>query len=137
MTRQFDGDGVTLTVSGGVPQAPASNRLRAETDYAYDEQGRLYQQQVGQVDPVNGGIVRVFLSTYFWYNRRGLLMENLAPGGLATKYAFDGAGRITTASQTDDAGDAGPGGLNTWSNAGTVSSSNNVLAQTEPTSRNT
>jgi hypothetical protein len=47
----IDGDGTTLTISGGVPQAPSSTLLRAETDYSYDEQGRLYQQKVGKVDP--------------------------------------------------------------------------------------
>jgi hypothetical protein len=70
--QRFDGDGTTLTISGGVPQAPNSNLLRAETDYSYDEQGRVYLTKVGKVDPVNGGNPTVFLSTNTWYNHRGL-----------------------------------------------------------------
>src|SRR5262249_11517204 len=47
----YDGDGVTISYSGGVPQAPSSSLLRAQTNYSYDDQGRLYQQQVYSVDP--------------------------------------------------------------------------------------
>jgi hypothetical protein len=131
--QRFDGDTVTLTISGGVPQAPSSSLLRAETDYSYDEQRRVYQQQDGQVDPVNGGNPTQFLSTWTWFNHRGLVMESRAPGGLSVKYAFDGAGRVTTAYQTDANGDAAPGQNNNWNNAGTVGSNNNVLQQVEPT----
>jgi YD repeat-containing protein len=127
--QRYDGDGVTLSVSGGVPQAPASSLLRAETDSSYDEQGRVYKQQVGKVDPVNGGSPSAFLPSYAWYNHRGLVIESRSPGGLATQYAYDGAGRLTATYQ-DDAHDP-PGGPGNWSNAGTVGSFDNVLQQVE------
>src|SRR5262249_31952404 len=41
--QQYDGDGVTITSSGGVPQKPSSSLLRAETDTSCDNQGRVYQ----------------------------------------------------------------------------------------------
>src|SRR5207249_11621592 len=41
--QRYDGDGVTLTVSGGVPQAPSSSLLRAQAATSYDDQGRAYQ----------------------------------------------------------------------------------------------
>jgi RHS repeat-associated protein len=131
--QRFDGDGTSLTISGGVPQAPSSTLLRAETDYSYDDQGRVYQQKAGKVDPVNGGSPTVFLNTFTWYNHRGLVMETQAPGGLSTKSAFDGAGRVTTKYLNDANGDALPGQNNNWNNAGTVSTSNNVLEQDEKT----
>jgi RHS repeat-associated protein len=131
--QRFDGDGTTLTINNGVPQAPSSTLLRAETDYSYDEQGRGYLTKVGKVDPVNGGNPSVFLSTNTWYNHRGLVMESRPPGGLSTKYGYDGAGRVTTAYETDANMDAQPGQNNNWTNASTVGSNNNVLDQTEYT----
>jgi RHS repeat-associated protein len=123
--QRFDGDGTTLTISGGVPQAPASSLLRAETDYSFDSQGRVYQVQVGQVDPVNGGNPTTFLTTNYWRNHRGLLVKTAAAGGLVTKQAYDGAGRVTTQYQTDGNGDL------SWTDAQGVGS-NNVLTQVEP-----
>src|SRR5262249_62084843 len=50
MTQQFDGDGVTLTYSSGVPQPPAASLLRAETTGAFDEPGRADQDQTVSVN---------------------------------------------------------------------------------------
>src|SRR5262249_61649701 len=47
--------------------------------------------------------------------------------------SFDGAGRTTVTYTTDGNGDAAPGTTNSWANAGTVSSTNNVLEQDEAT----
>jgi hypothetical protein len=41
--QQYDGDGVTITSSGGVPQAPSASLLRAQGVTSYDDQGRAYQ----------------------------------------------------------------------------------------------
>src|SRR5581483_9297515 len=41
-TQQYDGDGVTITTSGGVPQALSASLLRAQTVTGYDDQGRAY-----------------------------------------------------------------------------------------------
>jgi YD repeat-containing protein len=126
--QRYDGDGVTLTVTGGVPQAPASGKLRAETDYSYDEQERVYKEAVGKVDPVNGGSPSAFLYSYTWYNRRGLVLEVRPADGPVLQDAYDGAGRVTTAYQTDAHDPVG--GPNSWSNAATVGA-NNVLGQVE------
>src|SRR5207245_813618 len=37
--QQYDGDQVSITSSGGVPQAPSSSLLRAQTVHNYDDQG--------------------------------------------------------------------------------------------------
>jgi hypothetical protein len=50
-TQHYDGDGVTITVSAGQPQAPSSSLLRAQENFLYDEQQRLYQTQVFDVNP--------------------------------------------------------------------------------------
>src|SRR5438876_5347851 len=41
--QQYDGDGVTISSSNGVPQPPNANLLRARSTAAYDDQGRVYQ----------------------------------------------------------------------------------------------
>jgi RHS repeat-associated protein len=129
--QQYDGDGVTITSSGGVPQAPSSSLLRAQTNSSYDEQGRVYLTQTYSVNPSTGAVSSTALSTNTWYNHRGLVIESSQPGGLKTKNAYDGAGRTTVVYTTDGNGDAAPGTTNSWSNAGTVSSTNNVLVQVE------
>jgi RHS repeat-associated protein len=125
--QQFDGDGVTLTFSGGVPVAPSNTLLRAEVDLSYDDQGRVYQTQVGKVDPVNGGAPTVFLNTNLWCNHRGDVAKSQGPGGLATKLAYDGASRVVTQYATDAAGDS------SWSDVVAIKSTNNVLSQVETT----
>jgi hypothetical protein len=55
-TQQYDGDGVTITVSAGQPQAPSSSLLRAQENFLYDEQQRLYQTQVFDVNPSTGAV---------------------------------------------------------------------------------
>ncbi len=129
--QEYDGDGVTITSSAGVPQKPSSSLLRAETDVSLDDQGRTYQESTYSVDPSSGTLSTYALNSYLWYNHRGDVIKNIAPGGLSTKYAYDGAERVTFEYATDGNGDAAPGAANNWANAGTVSSSNNVLEQTE------
>jgi RHS repeat-associated protein len=123
-TQQYDGDGVTLTFSSGSPVKPSNTILRAEVDISYDDQGRVYQTQVGKVDPVNGGSPSAFLTTNIWYNHRGDVLKTSAPGGLVTKLAYDGVERVTTQYTSDGGGDT------SWSDAGNVTS-DNVLEQTE------
>ncbi len=123
---RFDGDGVTISSSGGVPVAPSSSLLRAQTDYSYDDQGRVYETQQSSVDPSSGSVSTYALTTSYYYNHRGELIEESAPGGLVTKTTFDGAGRPTVEYTTD--GGSGTG----WSNASIVTS-DNVLQQVEYT----
>ena len=53
--QQYTGDGVSITTTDGVPDAPDASLLRAQKVYAYDNQGRVYQTQVYDVDPSNRG----------------------------------------------------------------------------------
>src|SRR5712692_2582233 len=41
----YDGDGVTITSTNGVPNAPSSSLLRAHSTASYDDQGRVYLAQ--------------------------------------------------------------------------------------------
>jgi RHS repeat-associated protein len=131
--QSYDGDTVTLSFSGGVPQAPSSSLLRAQTNTSYDDEGRVYLSQTYSVNPSTGAVSSTALSTNTWYNHRGLVIETSQPGGLKTKNAYDGAARTTAIYMTDGNGDAAPGTTNSWANAGTVSSTNNVLEQDETT----
>jgi RHS repeat-associated protein len=122
--QQYDGDGVTLTFSNGSPVKPSNTILRAEVDVSYDDQGRVYQTQVGKVEPTSGGSPSAYLTTNLWYNHRGDVIKESNPGGLVTKFAYDGAERVTLQYTSDGGGDS------SWSDAGNVTS-DNVLEQTE------
>src|SRR5262249_45073856 len=43
--QSYDGDGVSITLTGGVPNAPSASLLRAQTITSYDDQGRVYKTQ--------------------------------------------------------------------------------------------
>ena len=123
-TQQYDGDGVTLTTSNGVPQPPAANLLRAQAVTSYDDQGRVYQTQVYDVNPTTGAVSTTALTTNDYYDHRGDLIAESAPGGLWTKSQFDGAGRDVMDYTTDGAGGA------TWAAASSVAN-DTVLEQTQ------
>jgi RHS repeat-associated protein len=123
-TQAYDGDGVSITSSGGVPQAPSSSLLRAQTSILYDEQGRPYQTQVYDVNPSTGAVSSTALTTNIWYDRDGQVIKTALPGGLVEKSQYDGAGRVTATYQTDGGGDSA------WSDAGNVTG-DNVLQETD------
>ena len=123
-SQQYDGDGVTITSTNGVPNPPAASLLRAETTTEYDEQGRVYQTNTYSVDQTNGTVSANSLTTNTWYDHRGDVIKTSAPGGLVTKSVTDGPGRVTNVFQTDGAGDS------TWNDAGSVVN-NNVLSETD------
>jgi RHS repeat-associated protein len=119
----YDGDGVTITSTNGVPNAPSASLLRAHSITSYDDQGRVYLQQGFSVDQSNGTISTNSLNTNSWYNHRGQPIEISLPGGLVTKTVYDGAGRATKSYETDGAGGT------SWSAASTVAN-DNVLTET-------
>jgi YD repeat-containing protein len=123
-SQQYAGDGVTITSTNGVPNAPSTSLLRAQTTTEYDEQGRVYQTNVYSVDQTSGAVSANSLTTNTWYGLRGEVIKTSAPGGLVTKSVTDGAGRVTNVYQTDGAGDS------TWANASSVVN-NNVLSETD------
>jgi YD repeat-containing protein len=124
--REYDGDGLTISSSGGVPSPPSSSLLRAETIFSYDDQQRIYQMQRYSINPSSGSVSTYALTTNYYYNHRGDLIEESDPGGLVTKDTYDGAARVTVQYATD--GGSGTG----WSNASIVTS-DNVLQQVECT----
>jgi RHS repeat-associated protein len=123
-TQQYDGDGVKIGNANGVPQAPAANLLRAQEVDSYDDQGRVYQTQIYDVNPTTGAVSTNALTTNDYYDHRGDLIAESAPGGLWSKSQFDGAGRDVMDSTTDG------GGGTSWAAAGTVAN-DTVLEQTQ------
>jgi RHS repeat-associated protein len=120
----FDGDTIAVTTTGGVPQKPSSGLLRAYQQFAFDDQQRLYQTSVYSVDQSTGTLSSTALVTNTYYAMRGqLVIKTSSPGGMVTKSAYDGAGRLSTNSVTDGGGDSG------WSSASTLTG-NAVLEQT-------
>src|SRR5262249_1686655 len=122
--QQYDGDGVTITSTSGVPNAPSSSLLRAQTVTSYDDRGRVYQTQVYSVNQSTGAVSSNALTTNTWYNHRGPVIKTSEPGGVVTKTKFDGAGRVVTTYTTDGLSDS------SWSDASSVAN-NNVLSQIE------
>jgi RHS repeat-associated protein len=122
--QSYDGDGVTITVSAGVPQPPDANKLRAQAAYSYDDQGRVYRTQVYDVNPSNGAVSTSALTTNYYYDHRGDLIAASDPGGLWSKSAYDGAGRDVFDYTTDGAGGT------SWAAAGSVAS-DTVLEQAQ------
>jgi YD repeat-containing protein len=120
--QQFDGDNWTITTTNGVPDAPPSTWLRAQSAALYDDQGRVYQTQVFDVNQLNGPT----LNTNKFYDHRGLLIAQSNPGGLWTKTTYDGVGRPTVTYATDG------GTASDWNAAGSVAG-DHVLEQTETT----
>ena len=122
--QQYDGDGVTPQVVGGVLQALNASLLRAQAVASYDEQGRVYQTQLYDVNPTTGAISTTALTTNDYYDHRGDRIAESDPGGLWSKSQFDGAGRDVMDYITD-----GTGGT-TWAAAGSVAN-DTVLEQTQ------
>ncbi|MCI0463316.1 MAG: hypothetical protein L0Z62_40735, partial [Gemmataceae bacterium] len=124
--EQYDGDNVSVTTTNGVPDRPSSSLLRAKSTASYDAQGRVYYTATYSVSPSDGTVSSNALTSDVWYGRRGQVLKSAEPGGLVSKNAHDGAGRLTASYQTDGGGDSG------WGDADDVTG-DAVLAQTEYT----
>jgi RHS repeat-associated protein len=124
--QSYDGDGVSITFTSGVPNAPSASLLRAQTITSYDDQGRVYKTQEYSVDPSTGTVSTNALTTNTWYDHRGDVIKTSNPGGEVDKSAYDGAGRVTTSYVSDGGGDS------TWTDATNVTG-DNVLSQAETT----
>jgi YD repeat-containing protein len=102
----YDGDGIGIgDASGdGIPDAPPHAARRAATAIVYDALGRpirLLNYGVHQT----AGYVYESQKTAFWYDGRGNIIKQYAPGGLVSKTAYDGANRPTAQYFTDGGGD--------------------------------
>jgi RHS repeat-associated protein len=124
--QSYDGDGVTITFTSGVPNAPAASKLRAQTITSFDDQGRVYKTQQYSVDPSTGTVSTNALTTNTWYDHRGDVIKVSKPGGEVDKSAYDGAGRVTTSYVSDGGGDSA------WTDVTNVTG-DNVLSQVETT----
>jgi hypothetical protein len=124
-TERYDGDGVTVTSTSGVPDRPSSSLLRAKSTADNDERGRVYQAKTFSVDQSSGSVSSNALATNTWYDRRGLTIKQTGPGGLVSKTAYNGLGWVTAGYVTDGGGDSG------YSDADDVSG-DTVLSQSEP-----
>ncbi|MDP9175784.1 MAG: hypothetical protein M3O30_18235 [Planctomycetota bacterium] len=117
----YAGDGVGITTTNGVPNAPTSSKLRARTVESYDDQGRVYQTQVFSVDPSSGTYSQA-LTTQTYYDHRGDAIETIGATGLVTKTQYDGAGRPIMTYITDGGAVNNSGSILTgWTNASSVS----------------
>jgi RHS repeat-associated protein len=106
-TYRYDGDGESVTVSSGVVSVSASTKLRAKSTAAYDEQGRVYEAKTFSVAQSNGTVSTDALTSLTWYDSRGNVIKSSQPGGLISKNAYDGVGRLTVSSTTDGGSDSG------------------------------
>ena len=121
-TDQYDGAGVLLSSLGstsGVPNAPSSSLLRAKTVDSYDDEGRVYLVDLYSVDQGEtggtAGTVGDAIATNTFYDLRGNEIAVYTSGEGATKYAYDGANRVTITSITD--GGVINGTTMDWANA--------------------
>ncbi len=125
-TRLYDADGVTPTVTGGVPQPLSASLLRGQTTTSFDELGRAYRSDRYLVNPATGAVSTNSLHTDLWFDSRGNVIKTASPNGLVEKKVYDGAGRTTTDYLTDGGGDVG------YTDAGNVTG-DTVVQQTELT----
>lgn len=124
-TQQYAGDGVTPQIVNGVLQAIDPSLLRAQEIDGYDDQGRLYQTQVYDVNPSTGAVSSSALTTNYYFDHRGDAMAESDPGGLWTKSQYDGAGRDVMDYTTDG------GSGTTWADA--ASTANDTVLEQEQT----
>jgi RHS repeat-associated protein len=131
---KYDGDQQAITSTSGVPDAPANSLLRAEETVSYDEWGRVYRTDT--YDIIQSGIsagntfTSNTLSSQTWYDNRSDVLASVRPGGLASKYVYDGAGRLIKQYATDGGVLANPSTWNAYANASSITN-DIVLRQVE------
>jgi YD repeat-containing protein len=80
-SEQYDGDGVTPTVTNGVPDRPPANLLRAKTTTEHDNQNRAFRTHTWSVDQTNGTVSATSLTADTWYNQRAWRSRRPSPAG--------------------------------------------------------
>lgn len=91
----YDGDGVVVADADadGTPDKPAAGLLRASESSSYDVRNRAFRTETAFVDQGTGAIGPRQLSTDSFFDRRGNLVLEAAPGQPMMQYVTDGAGR--------------------------------------------
>ena len=102
-TRTYAGSGFTVSADGTPTSADAA-LLRSDVTTAYDERGQVYQTSVFGVNPITGTETGDSQVTSDYHDLGGDLIAERAATGLWTKTLYDGAGRVTSAYQTDGSG---------------------------------
>ena len=101
--RTYAGGGFTAN-GDGTPTSADAALLRSDVTTAYDERGQVYQTSVFGVNPITGTETGDSQVTSDYHDLGGDLVAERAPTGLWTKTLYDGAGRVTSAYQTDGSG---------------------------------
>ncbi len=116
----YDGDGVAVTFTDGVPDAPDSTLLRAKSTTDYDDQGRAFQTNTYSVDPTTGTVGSALVGNMY-YDLRSNVIATYSSGQPTMKDVYDGAGRFVTRYTTDGGAVNNSGSpLLDWSDADSV-----------------
>jgi RHS repeat-associated protein len=101
----YDGDGVSAADADadGVPDRPAAWLLRQRTQFFHDTRNRVYRTEQLFVDQATGAVGPRALSTDSFYDLRGNVALEAAPGQPMKQQRHDGAGRLTTVSMLGNA----------------------------------
>ncbi|MBN1362221.1 MAG: autotransporter-associated beta strand repeat-containing protein, partial [Sedimentisphaerales bacterium] len=83
---------------------PESNELRAQTQYLYDDLGRVYETHTYEIDPDDGS-EGSYLPSYTWYDELGRTIKTADGNGLFQKNEYDNLGRLVTSYTCFDDGD--------------------------------
>ena len=105
MTEQqhYDGDGVTITSTGGVPNAPSASLLRASRQRALTIwAGSIRRSSIRSI-PVPA-MWAASLDTEYYRDWRGNLIETIQPNGPVMKYSYNGLGGKIAEYDSDGAG---------------------------------
>ncbi len=122
------------TTTNGMPNAPASSALRAETVTKDDSRGRVYETDVDNIAQQTGlsssnisvaaGANLGQLKTILTYDARDNMINEVDPGGLMTRSRYDGAGRLTYQGQ-------GTAGMDLTSKNYAYDADDNVIVSTD------
>ncbi|MEM1212927.1 MAG: LamG-like jellyroll fold domain-containing protein, partial [Planctomycetota bacterium] len=100
-------DNLGRTTEEHLYQGTTSGTRQALTRTQYDNRHRPFRTERAWVDQTNGNVdTSQNLVTEFWYDARGNVIKQLAPGGLVTKTTYDALGRPTHTYLTNGGGDA-------------------------------
>jgi RHS repeat-associated protein/uncharacterized delta-60 repeat protein len=105
-TYNAEGNAAVQTSDSSSWASSAGMRLTAASFTEYDNQGRIYEVDPVPVDPATDTMNFFAVdSTYTYYDADGNIIASIGPTagptGTATKYTYDGAGRLTASYSTD------------------------------------
>jgi YD repeat-containing protein len=100
----YDADSAVPNVVNEVPQRLDSAKLRAKVQIDYDDRGRAYRTREFSVNQETG-VAGAHLTTNTWYTNGSQVAKVVAPGGMVTKYQYDGLKRVYQSALSDGGGD--------------------------------